>query len=381
MWTLKCLRSRKLQIRRLELIHRKNYLRTARFACLDVERRSARALSLALVICGCATLPASASSFWASSSVPGTPDVTNDRSAVTLGVQFYSDVSGSVTGLRFYKGVNNTGTHIGALWSSTGAQLASVTFSEETASGWQQANFPSPVSIAANTVYVISYFAPDGNYADNQYYGWSALSSAPLHVSGTSPGVFAYGSSDMFPNSTWNGSNYWVDLAFAPSTSTESSYTISGHVNGSAAQLTLSGGASGSTQTNTSGNYTFPGLKDGTYVVAPSESGYVFSPATASASVNGSNIENVNFTATASTAHNVSLSWTASVSAGVSGYNVYRSGASGGPYTLLNESLIDGTSYVDNSVAAGATYYYVVTAVSSGELQSGYSNQTATVVP
>ncbi len=46
-------------------------------------------------------------------------------------------------GIRFYKGVANTGTHMGALWSSTGAKLANVTFSGETASGWQQANFSS----------------------------------------------------------------------------------------------------------------------------------------------------------------------------------------------------------------------------------------------
>src|SRR5262245_38638098 len=98
-------------------------------------------------------------SFWTDSSVPGTPE-TNDTASVTLGLRFSSDVPGAVTGIRFYKGVNNTGRHVGNLWSSTGGKLATAIFSAETRSGWQQANFPSPVTIAANTTYVISYFAP-----------------------------------------------------------------------------------------------------------------------------------------------------------------------------------------------------------------------------
>src|SRR6476659_9253346 len=84
-------------------------------------------------------------SFWSNSTLPGTTEVTNDTSSVTLGLTFYSDVPGSVTAVRFYKGLQNTGVHVGNLWSNTGAKLASVTFSGETSSGWQQATFSSPV--------------------------------------------------------------------------------------------------------------------------------------------------------------------------------------------------------------------------------------------
>ena len=55
-------------------------------------------------------------------------------------MKFRSDVAGQVTGVRFYKGSGNTGTHIGNLWSSTGTLLASATFTGESASGWQQVN-------------------------------------------------------------------------------------------------------------------------------------------------------------------------------------------------------------------------------------------------
>jgi hypothetical protein len=63
-------------------------------------------------------------SFWTSATLPSTLQVGNDTASVTLGLKFYSDVSGSVTGVRFYKGPNNSGPHIGDLWSATGTKLA-----------------------------------------------------------------------------------------------------------------------------------------------------------------------------------------------------------------------------------------------------------------
>jgi Domain of unknown function (DUF4082) len=330
-------------------------------------------------------------SIWPSSAVPGTPQVTNDTSSVTLGVKFYADVPGSVTAVRFYKGPNNTGTHVGTLWTANGTNLASVTFSGETASGWQQANFSSPVSIAANTAYVISYLAPKGSYADDQSYAWSAVNASPLHVSGSSPGVYAYGTNPSFPNGAWNASNYWVDLVFVPDTSSSpatppsaTTYTISGTVSGSAATLTLSGASSASTTTGAGGSYSFSGVANGSYVVAASQSGYSFTPSTAAVAVNGGSVAGVNFTGTANPTpvqHSVSLNWAASTSADVSGYNVYRSSVAGGPYTLVSASLVPGTSYVDSSVSSGQTYYYVTTAVDSSNGESGYSDEAVAVVP
>jgi hypothetical protein len=79
-------------------------------------------------------------------------------------------------------------------------------------------------------------------------------------------------------------------------------------------------------------------------------------------------------------AHTATLSWTASPSM-VIGYNVYRGSVSGGPYTLVNSSIVAGTQYVDSSVLAGQTYYYVATAVASGNTESTYSNQVVASVP
>src|SRR5262249_54562960 len=73
---------------------------------------------------------------WSSTTTPAVASA-NDTGAVNLGVKFEADLAGTIGGIRFYKGSGNTGTHIGYLWDSTGHMLASATFTNETASGWQ----------------------------------------------------------------------------------------------------------------------------------------------------------------------------------------------------------------------------------------------------
>jgi hypothetical protein len=94
-----------------------------------------------------------------------------------------------------------------------------VTFTNETASGWQQANFSTPLPISANTVYIASYHTNVGRYAsDTNYFATSGVDTPPLHVLPNSTtggnGVYRYGSSG-FPNQTYQASNYWVDVVFS----------------------------------------------------------------------------------------------------------------------------------------------------------------------
>jgi len=144
---------------------------------------------------------------------------TNDPNAVELGMKFQASIPGQITALRFYKGATTTGTHVGKLWDSTGTLLASVTFTTETASGWQQQVLPSPVPIAANTTYVVSYHTATGNYAFTAPYFTTAIVNGPLTAlaDGTAGGngVYLYGAGG-FPTQTWNSSNYWVDVVFTP---------------------------------------------------------------------------------------------------------------------------------------------------------------------
>ena len=96
--------------------------------------------------------------------------------------------------------------------------LASVTFTNETATGWQQANLPTPVGVTANTTYIVSYYAPVGRYALNEPYFTAAVVKAPLRALADgedgSNGVYRYGASG-FPTQTFNASNYWVDVVFS----------------------------------------------------------------------------------------------------------------------------------------------------------------------
>jgi hypothetical protein len=72
--------------------------------------------------------------------------------------------------------------------------------------------------------------------------------------------------------------------------------------------------------------------------------------------------------------HSVFLSWSASTSPNIIGYNIYRGTASSGPYAQINSSLNASTTYTDNSVVDGQTYYYVTTAVDSNNQESVYSS-------
>jgi hypothetical protein len=149
-----------------------------------------------------------------------TPSVidSGDSSSVELGVKFKADYDGSITGIRFYKAAANIGTHVGSLWSATGTRLAQVTFTGESASGWQTATFSSPVSVTAGTTYVASYFAPSGHYSGTNGGLGSAVDNPPLHAladSTSANGVYAYGTTSSFPSSTYNATNYWVDVLYA----------------------------------------------------------------------------------------------------------------------------------------------------------------------
>jgi WD40 repeat protein len=158
-------------------------------------------------------------SIWPSTAIPTNPS-ENDTSAVEVGVKFRSDVSGRITGIRFYKGSGNTGTHVGTLWSSTGTQLGRATFSGETATGWQQVTFATPVAITANTTYVASYHTNVGRYAaDGNFFATVGVDNAPLHALsngvGAGNGVYRYSATPIFPNSNFQSTNYWVDVLFA----------------------------------------------------------------------------------------------------------------------------------------------------------------------
>ena len=123
---------------------------------------------------------------------------------------FSSSSNGYIVALRFYKAPGETGTHVGNLWTSTGTKLASVTFTNETSSGWQTQFLSTPVAITSGTTYLVSYGF--NNYLAKTDCGLSGgITHGPLTTTGS-----AYATPNgSFPN-TGSCSNFFADVIFSP---------------------------------------------------------------------------------------------------------------------------------------------------------------------
>jgi hypothetical protein len=337
-------------------------------------------------------------SIWSSSTVPAIAS-SGDTSSNELGLKFRTDTGGYITGVRFYKGATNTGPHVGHLWTNTGTLLGTVTFSNETASGWQQAYFPSPISISVGKTYIVSYYAPNGGYSQNVgYFSGSGITNSPLFalaagVDGANA-VYRYGSSGFPTNDAYLSSNYWVDVVFAtqapppvptppaaptgvsatPVSSTQImvAWQASSGATGYRVERSANGGTSwataGTTTTPTSFNDT--GLAPATTyqyrVIATSPNGNSAPSATVTAktlpdTTPPTQPQNL----VASEAYrSITLSWSASTDeggSGLAGYTVWRS-TSGAPGTFGWIATVTGTSYTDAGLKKKAKYWYAVVA-------------------
>jgi len=162
---------------------------------------------------------------------------------------------------------------------------------------------------------------------------------------------------------------------------------LTGSLTATGASVTVNSYAIGSTEFTLSG-LTFPfTLSTGqsaqfTVTFAPQMSGDAATTLSfASDAANSPTVENLTGTGVAAPQHSVDLSWNASQSQDIVGYNVYRGAQSGGPYLKINSGLDASTTYTDSSVQSGQTYYYVTTAVDGSGMESIYSNEAPAVIP
>jgi len=261
----------------------------------------------------------------------------------------------------------------------TNSSSGSVTISQATPSNgaFSVSGITLPLTLTAGQSFTFNLvFTPQsaGSASGNLTVASNATGTAPsIALSGTgtavgqvavSPSSLDFGSvavgSSKSLTETLNASGGSVTINSASASTTEFSLT------GLSLPLTLQSGQS----------------KSFTVTFTPTDSG------TASADISfvaaGSNtpvVATLTGTAAAAQQHSVALSWSASNSSSVSGYNVYRGSANGGPYSQVNSSLNGGTSFTDSSVQSGQTYFYVTTAVSSDGTESSYSNQVSAVIP
>ncbi len=146
-----------------------------------------------------------------------------------LGVKIGVDRPMELDTIRFYKSPGETGTHIGRIWGASGNQLAQVTFAGETSFGWQEQALSSPLILYPNRTYVVSINA-NAYYVATQAGLATQVSNGPLHsIADGANGVYGAAAGD-FPQSSYNSSNYFVDVGvvnttLAPPTVTQTSPT------------------------------------------------------------------------------------------------------------------------------------------------------------
>jgi Domain of unknown function (DUF4082)/Bacterial Ig-like domain (group 1) len=147
-----------------------------------------------------------------SNQVPSIPNFT-DNVSYELGMKFGSDTVGQISAIRFWKAPSETGTHIGKIWTATGTLLESVTFTNETASGWQEQLLQTPVNIQANTTYVVSVNVNTHYVATYDELGSPIVNGNLSSVADGNNGVFN-GTAGAFPSNSYRNTNYFRDLNF-----------------------------------------------------------------------------------------------------------------------------------------------------------------------
>lgn len=170
-------------------------------------------LTALLIVAPQATAARAEATIWGDSAPQGV-ELDADTDAVTLGTRFTPTVNGTATGIRFYKVDGVAGSHVGVLWDTRGNELGTVTFEDESESGWQTADFATPVELEADTTYIVAYQVPEGGRYAATTEHLAQSSSESLKVSKRGAGVYTYDGEPTLPRSVWRYSQYWVDVTF-----------------------------------------------------------------------------------------------------------------------------------------------------------------------
>ena len=190
----------------------------------DAAGHSATA-SLTVTVANTGTVP---SQTLMKTQTPSAQDLT-DGTSYELGVRVVSDVAGQITALRFWKGAGETGVHTGHVWTAAGQLLATVTFTNEGASGWQQQALTSPVAMVAHSEYVVSVTTSANNlFVSTPGMFGTELVNGHLRAIGGANGVF--GPVGARPTQSSNSANYFRDLVFVPDSDGDTKPPADGHI-------------------------------------------------------------------------------------------------------------------------------------------------------
>jgi hypothetical protein len=182
------------------------------------------------------------------SQTPSLGDV-NNGTAITVGGTYVFDDNGSVTAVRFWVPTTNTGTYTVKFYevtsdddpagSGTGTELASAQAAAAslTPDAFNDVNI-TPVSVEAGTYYRAAVHCTSGRIvATGAAFTSGTISNGGVTAiqDGTnSPlgslrnGTFTEGASPAYPASTFNATDYFVDVVFSTGTSGTASAALGG---------------------------------------------------------------------------------------------------------------------------------------------------------
>ncbi len=302
----------------------------------------------------------------------GTQQFTATVSGTTNTSVTWATTGGSISSGGVYTAPSSTGT-----FAVTATSVADTT---QSASSSVVVTAPITVAVTPSSVSLLSgatqQFAATVSGSTNTSVTWSTtggtVSSSGVYTAPTTGGTYTVTATSVADATKSASATVTVSSSVAVSVSPSSASLLTGGTQ----QFT--GTVTGSTNTSINWSTTGGTISSLGYYTAPSTAGTYTVSATSAADPTKSASAAISISAPIQ--HSVDLSWTPSTSA-VSGYNVYRSGQSGGPYSRINSALDTTTLYTDSTVQSGQTYYYVTTAVDSSGNESTYSNQVTAAVP
>jgi len=262
--------------------------------------------------------------------------------------------------------------------SNGGGSNLTITKASATAAGVTIRGVSLPLVIAAGkqATFDVVFTPKTAGALAGQISVASDISSNPstVSLSGT-----ALAATALLSASTSNLS--FGNVAVGKSGTLSVTLTNAGNSDLTVSRMTISG-APYSTSGVSAGLILAPGQSatlDATF--SPAAAGnYSGSVAVASNATNSPNTVSLSGSSSQAVSHSVSLSWNSSASA-VAGYHVYRSQVSGGPYSILDPSVVASDVYSDSSVQAGSTYYYIVRSVTQAGVESADSTQAMATIP
>jgi len=315
-----------------------------------------------------------------SGTASGTVTILSNASNPTLTVALSGSgsttpgtLSSNPTTLSFGNVTDGSNQSLSATVTNTGGSNVTISTATISGIGFTLSGISTPLTVNAgqSTTFTVKFAPTTAGAASGTVTISSNASNPTLTVSLSGTGTSAVGT-----------------LSISPSTLNLGSVTV-GNSGSATGQLTASGASVTVTAATTNNSvFSIGGLSLPVTIAAGKSVSFTitFSPTT-SGTANGTltvtsnaspttSTESLTGTGAAASTHSVNLSWNASTSSNISGYNIYRAlyTTSCGSYSKINTLLNTTTLYTDSTVANGSSYCYYATAVNTSSQESGASN-------